>query len=517
MMSSSSVVTLFTVQPPPRRGPSAFLVSLLVHGVAFALLLLGLRRAPHLEDRSLIQRYTVRLLSPPKLERQKPQSARGGITYSGSQNDSLAPAPGGSPAALSYVPPQVAPLHPAPQTLVQPDAPPDLQLAQVIPIPVVVMWSSDNTPFKKIVPPPPQKPTAADVLPAIIKPNREPNLADLKISTTPFRTQAPTLPPSTTSPVVVRRPEPTKQIPVTSSVTSEQPIPARVMSLSDIQSREPVMIPLANQTAQSISSESLTLGLPEKSAGAGGSGNPASKQNGVGAGEGPGNQASKQNGNGVAANSGAQGAKAAPGSGSIAGNGANTGAAPGSGGGSGSGAGSGSIAESDIGSGSVGGSGIGSEPSVTRITLPKDGQFGVVVVGSSLAEQYPETVEIWKGRLVYTVYLHVGLSKNWILQYSLPRTEAAATASVTRPDAPWPYDILRPDLLPTDFNSDAIMVHGFINLAGAFERLAVVFPPDFTQAKFLLSALKRWHFRPASQAGQVAAVEVLLIIPETAE
>jgi hypothetical protein len=61
------------------------------------------------------------------------------------------------------------------------------------------------------------------------------------------------------------------------------------------------------------------------------------------------------------------------------------------------------------------------------------------------------------------------------------------------------------------------MVHGFINLAGAFERLAVVFPPDFTQAKFLLNALKQWHFRPASQAGQITAVEVLLIIPEATE
>jgi hypothetical protein len=142
----------------------------------------------------------------------------------------------------------------------------------------------------------------------------------------------------------------------------------------------------------------------------------------------------------------------------------------------------------------------------------------VVVVGSSLAEEYPETVEIWKGRLVYTVYLHVGLGKSWILQYSLPRTEGAvASASVARPEAPWPYDILRPDLLPGDFSSDAVMVHGFINLAGTFERLALVFPPDFTQAKFLLGALKQWHFRAARQAGQLAAVEILLIIPEQPE
>jgi hypothetical protein len=61
------------------------------------------------------------------------------------------------------------------------------------------------------------------------------------------------------------------------------------------------------------------------------------------------------------------------------------------------------------------------------------------------------------------------------------------------------------------------MVHGFINLAGTFERLALVFPPDFAQTKFLLDALKQWHFRAARQAGQIAAVEVLLIIPEQAE
>jgi hypothetical protein len=61
------------------------------------------------------------------------------------------------------------------------------------------------------------------------------------------------------------------------------------------------------------------------------------------------------------------------------------------------------------------------------------------------------------------------------------------------------------------------MVHGFVNAAGHFERLALVFPADFAKAKFLLSALQQWEFRPARQNGQVAAVEVLLIIPEESE
>jgi hypothetical protein len=58
------------------------------------------------------------------------------------------------------------------------------------------------------------------------------------------------------------------------------------------------------------------------------------------------------------------------------------------------------------------------------------------------------------------------------------------------------------------------MVHGFVNLAGRFERLGLVFPTQFAQAKFLLDALQRWQFRAARQNGQLTAVEVLLIIPE---
>jgi hypothetical protein len=72
----------------------------------------------------------------------------------------------------------------------------------------------------------------------------------------------------------------------------------------------------------------------------------------------------------------------------------------------------------------------------------------------------------------------------------------------------------RPHLAPGDFNSDAVMVHGLLNASGHFEALAVVFPSDFSQAKFVLSALQQWRFRPARQNGAVIAVEVLLIIPE---
>ena len=111
-------------------------------------------------------------------------------------------------------------------------------------------------------------------------------------------------------------------------------------------------------------------------------------------------------------------------------------------------------------------------------------------------------------------YLHVGLNKNWILQYSLTRTADTSVAGhVSRLEAPWPYDIARPNLLTRDLNADALMVHGILNQAGRLESLAVAFPNNFRYGSFVLRALRQWQFRPARQNGQPTAVEVLLIIP----
>lgn len=477
-MQSSRTITLFTEQPPSRRSPSSFTISIFVHSVALGWLIFGLRHTPRLGDQSLIERYTVRLLNSPRTEQQKLRSTGTGVAHSAPRPDSHTLPPGGRPAPLSSLPQQLAQLIHASQTLVQPDAPPDLLLPQETPIPFVVMWSPENSPSKTIVPPPSPQATAANTRPSLLTPNHELKPADIRISATAFPTQMPTLPPSTTSPLVVLKSESVKQVSQAAPTPLTQPTQARVMSLSDLQLKEgSVAIPLANETSHTASSESLVAGRSENDSEAG---------NGTSAGS--------QSGNG--AGSGDQGGKGSGGSGAIGQGGADLAAAQ----------------ESNLSLGS------GTEPSVTRISRPKDGQFGVVVVGSSLAEQYPETVGLWRGRLVYTVYLHVGLSRNWVLQYSLPRSaEASVAGNITRPEAPWPYDIVRPHLAPSDYNSDAIMVHGFVNLAGRFERLAVVFPTEFAQLKFVLDALQQWQFRPARQNGQIASVEILLIIPEETE
>jgi hypothetical protein len=373
---------------------------------------------------------------------------------------------------------QLAKLAPKTQILIQPDAPPELVLQRPAPVPLTLRWTPPKEPVKVITPAPLQKSIVATLRPTIDPPNREPRPANFRMTSAKSSNPLLALAASTTSPVVVRGPDPTPHIPETSSAKAQPAPSAQIMSISDLRAKEgPTPVPLANAAAPPGPSPSLGTGAAVSSSPVG---KGTSQQPGTGTSQGTAGSVDKA----------ASGVRPGPQTVATAGP---------------------SNPGSDL------GTGPGDTRQTTAVHLPKDGQFGVVVVGSALAEQYPETVTIWAGRLVYTVYLHLGRGKAWILQYSLPANSSAAVANAVRPEAPWPYDVVQPHLDPADYTADAVMVHGFVNLSGRFERLNVVFPTQFPETKFILSALQQWQFRPARQNGQLAQVEVLLIIPEEVE
>jgi hypothetical protein len=318
----------------------------------------------------------------------------------------------------------------------------------------MTMWSAEHTP-SPLVSARPQPAIRGELRPSLAVPNQASALADLAIAPSVSATESPKIVASTTAPLLESAPNPAQQVPETEAQPLDQLSPASIVSHSDLQVRTPILIPLANATPGTVSSESPVLGSPEK--------------HGTATGVGLGSEANRsRQGAGAGTLQGVEVELRTPDSGADS----------------------------------------GSEPSVTHISMPKNGRFGVVVVGSSLEEESPETVAIWSGRLVYTVYLHVGLSKSWTLQFALPRVEEAS--SVT-PEAPWPYEIVRPDL--TELPPGAITVHGFINVAGRFERLSVISLADYPQARMVLDTLRQWQFRAALRNGQLAEVEVLLLIP----
>lgn len=443
--SHTIMLSVFTESKEPGQDPFIVIVSTLMHVVLLFVLSFAIMYTPKVNNRAINRRYSVRLLNlHTPLSQFKPSAVRN-TSHTNSESAAHSAAGGGKPAAAKLtVPEQMAKLKSAQQVLLQPETPPDVQLQEQTPVPLMMTWFEQKFQDRKIVLPSQQPPKIANVRPDTAPPDPKLNLADVSISSTAFVTKNFALMPSTTTPITVNGPEqPGKQLLATAAQPSTAETSASVISLSDLRMEEgPVALPVASVTAPAATG-ALVQGKGDSS----------------------------QTSDGTTAG---------------------------------------------IGRGDSAGSGSGNDLTTDHIGMPKNGQFGLVVVGSSLEEMYPETAGLWGGRLTYTVYLHVGLAKNWILQYSIPRSAEAATAgSVTRLEAPWPTDIVRPNLAPGDINADALMVHGFVNKDGRFENLAIVFPPQFALAKFVLNALQQWQFRPAMQKGQVTAVEVLLIIPES--
>jgi len=500
-MRSSRTITLFSDGPEPRQKPSAFVASMVVHGAFVAMVLLSFMYAPqfkiHSPDIYMLQHVDLNMPEPP--------IRRAGGSGSSFPSPNAAGSKTPSHEKLAAPPSSRLRLERrklAAQTLVQPDVEPDKILPKETPLPALLLWSANKLKVKVITPPPPKPVTATFDKPKLNLPNKEVVPKDIAISSTNFQSKLPMPMPSNTSPIVVHQEAPIQRVPETSSVSTSQPTAAATLSASDIHlAQGSVPLPPANQSASGNLEGSLGTGQSAASLHVG---RGDADSTGIDSGTG------KTQGNASGAAAGTGNAGGDKGQGNGAGHG---GAGSTSGNGHGAGPGAGQGAGQGTGKGAGQGLGEGEEGSVARITLPKNGQFGVVVVGSAVEDDYPEAAPVWKGRLAYSVYLHVGMAKSWILQYSLPRAGDSAESAATKLEAPWPYYIVRPNLNPDLADSDSVMVHGYVNESGHFEDMTVIFPNGLVETKLLLTALRQWQFRPGTQNGQIAKLEVLLIIP----
>jgi hypothetical protein len=153
-----------------------------------------------------------------------------------------------------------------------------------------------------------------------------------------------------------------------------------------------------------------------------------------------------------------------------------------------------------------------------RVDHPPDGQFDMVVTQTSLAELFPESNLVMGGRPIYTVYLQVGDSKEWILHYSAMDSRTVQTGSVVklgdpRPlAAPYPQVTFLPGSIPSAPTGNFVFVHGLIDETGKLKNLRVI-GQKITEPETFLATLMQWNFRPAHRGPDAAAVEILLVIP----
>lgn len=490
-----------------RRRSKGFAISLLLH----CLVLTGFALVPvepQSPVRHQISQYSVQLLqlSPlPPLTRQVTPSPIPPLVRTAPLRSPHKPA---APVAASavrrplnpapektavphrqFVAPADFPVQPVKQTLVRSDVPPNVRLKEEVPLPTLMLQKLEVAPVfrRQFVAPASHRvplPTIAQVVPAPAPELKNPAAADV-IKVAPVITaEMPRLPvpPPAPSPVHTAG---TQHVPELKGPPAPEPaasnldvlsLPANPITLTGL-----IAIPPANQIA--------------------GTG----EGNGSAATEGP-------HGQGEAPSAAASGTSPGRDAMASASTGRNEGGA------------ASSVPSGSSTSSSAGGSGTAPNfgdaglnepllPGTSRIILPKQGTFNVVVLGSTASQPYPESTGVLSGRTVYTVYLHVGLRKNWILQYCLPKSAMPVSrveGTRTPLEAPWPYLMIRPDQTS---DSDYVLVRGSITAKGRFDQLALVFPQDLEKKDLLLRSLGQWEFRPASRDGVPIGVEILLIIP----
>lgn len=488
-MGQPRPISLFAQEPTAHQKPYTYLVSVSLHILVAGLILYGFIFAPRINMREAAERYTLRQVEIATPDLQRPQSAPKGM-YPGQSGAAKNAKASQEAAAASASLRQVPKLHIADRTVVQPDVPMNPVLLKQTPLPSMLLWAQSKPNVKLLQAPKPEPMANVHAKPLLTRPTQQMNVSDVPITPTQFTTTKPMPMPSSSTPVEVRGPDLAQRIPHTSAEIAVDTPSGAVLSIAETRLEKGTLyLPPLNQTAAGNATGAM---------GTGKSGNAA--QNGTGHGDGAMNGSPQSHGTG---GGNAHGTSGNP-NGTVA-NGAGS---------TGKGAGAGNGKNGANAGGGTGGAGQGSEPAFTRLNLPPNGQFGVVVVGSSMTDQFPETATLWGARVIYSVYLRVGLAHNWILQYSLPANEDAASGSTTtKVDAPWPFYIVRPDATPQNVNADAMMIHGYVNTAGKFEGLTVAVPPGFKRAQTLLAALDQWKFRPAKHNGVACRVEVLLIIP----
>jgi hypothetical protein len=251
-------------------------------------------------------------------------------------------------------------VQPGPQTLIQADLLNPITLPQPIPVPQVVLWSPSKTTAKHIVPPLPEKPTAADVIPVLDRPNQELTIADVNIASSKLPSFKSPVAPSTTSPVTVHVPAQAQLPPASASQQSAPPTPAAVLSLSDLRLKDgTAALPPANETQTSTAQGALSPGHSQNPSVQAGTGAPAAKPGLGGAGQSPvggGNQSGSPSGSGRPETSS-------------------------------------SLSDAETGPDGNG------RATTTPIALPKDGHFGSVIVNDAIEQQFPEM----EGELDYAV------------------------------------------------------------------------------------------------------------------
>lgn len=174
-------------------------------------------------------------------------------------------------------------------------------------------------------------------------------------------------------------------------------------------------------------------------------------------------------------------------------------------------------------------------PDVTapiRIVHPLNGRHNVTIVQSGVEQILPKARGLLKGDPVYTVYLKVGWSKEWVMHYCLPREgppppkQVGGVVSLSSPKEvlpPYPMITLAPlqpvvpftQLVPgiAAAKRAPLLFYGFLDTKGELEGMKQEGADESGMGALILRALESWKMRPATRGDEAVRVQVILVVP----
>jgi len=166
------------------------------------------------------------------------------------------------------------------------------------------------------------------------------------------------------------------------------------------------------------------------------------------------------------------------------------------------------------------------------VAPPLQTSYGISILASGASGGGLPDFGVFGNEQVHTVYLDMRRtiqdeSNTWTVEFGVKQPEATAeserVATVGRQQEvilPFPIDKERP-VMPVDlvrrYSGRLVIAYAVVTPEGKMEQLSIKQSPDPALNEIVLSALRKWTFRPGRRNGEVTSAKILLGIPVRAD
>jgi len=177
---------------------------------------------------------------------------------------------------------------------------------------------------------------------------------------------------------------------------------------------------------------------------------------------------------------------------------------------------------------------LNTAPTPIKIIHPSTGKHDVTIIHSGVEQMLPEARGLLEGDPVYTVYLNVGWTRDWILHFCVPRegppppkqVGGVVTLGGTPPELKPPYPLVTlappqsilPPAPPIPLSQAErrrlhMLFHGYMGTNGKFQSMKQRATTESDIGTVVLKQLEGWEMRPATRDGLPVKVQVIVVVP----